>query len=206
MPRSLQHDRQVIRRHSGALPDRRRDGLQRLGTDTRASKAATATNFLLRQLLWVAFGMAGMFLIDEHRLSQAAPAARDFHGVFGDADSAACRIFPGPLARHASLDSPGAAQFAAFGNRQAGGDFLSRMVSRNSARAAGTRRKRPDCKRFLPALGAVLLIVALVLQRAGHGHGLHDFVDRLRDALCRGISYRYIFGAALAAMPADLLC
>ena len=61
MPRSLQHDRQLVRRHSGAVPDRRRDGLQRLGSDGAASKDGNGYEFLLRQLLWVAFGMAGMF-------------------------------------------------------------------------------------------------------------------------------------------------
>ena len=60
MPRSLQHDRQLFGVDAGAVPDRRRDGVQRLGDDARGNDG-NGYYFLLRQLLWVALGMAGMF-------------------------------------------------------------------------------------------------------------------------------------------------
>ena len=49
---------------------------------------------------------------------------------------------------------------------------------------------------LLPALGTVLLMVATGLQGAGHGHGVHDFLHRVGDAVRRRAFDRYIVAAA----------
>ncbi len=118
---------------AGPVPDRRGDGLQRLGRDG-ARAVRQRLHFLLRQLLWLALGIAGMFWlmnVDYRKLRQPRVI---FTGLVGDAGDADRRIFSGQVARHASLDSPGAAEPAAFRDRQARGDFLSGVVSRNAAR------------------------------------------------------------------------
>ena len=50
----------IFRRDAGAVPDRRGDGLQRIGGDG-ARGIRQRLHFLLRQLLWIALGIAGMF-------------------------------------------------------------------------------------------------------------------------------------------------
>ena len=72
--------------------------------------------FLLRQLIYVVLGIAGMFCLmnmDYHKLRQPRVV---FTGLGRHVRAAGRRVFPGPFAPDASLVPHGPFQFSAVGN------------------------------------------------------------------------------------------
>ena len=87
--------------------------------------------FLMRQLLWIAIGIAGMFWLmntDYRKLRQPRVI---FTALSVTLVLLIAVFFLDRSHADASLDSAGAAELPAVGTREAGGDFLSRVVSRN---------------------------------------------------------------------------
>ena len=133
MPRSLQPDRQLF----GVTLALCLIGAVMVfsaSAMTARDEYGNAYYFLLRQLLWIALGIAGMFWLMNFGLSQAAPAASDLYRAVRYVGAVDRRVFSRSFARDASLDSPGPAELAAFGTRQTRADLLSGVVSRDPAR------------------------------------------------------------------------
>ena len=189
----------AIWRDAGAVPDRRRDGVQRVGSDG-------ARRIRQRLLFPAAPGGVdrvwnrGNVLADEYGLPQAAAAARDFHGAGRDVSAADRGFFSRQLACHASLDPPGAAEPAALGTRKARRDFLPRVVSgiRRAPRGEGVNNVT---RTLLPAVGTVLLMVALVYKEPDLGTACMIFFIAAVMLFVAGISIRYIVAAAAVAVP-----
>ena len=141
--------------------------------------------FLLRQLVWLAIGLGGMFAlmhVDYRRL-------REPRFVFTSCSpccAARRRIFSGQVARHAPLDPSGPGQLAAFGIRQARRDFLSGVVLGGAAPPA--KFWREQCAgNLVPALG-VCCCWGLVVIEPDLGTAVEIFMIALAMLFVAGLS------------------
>ena len=158
--------------------------------------------FLLRQLVWLAFGIAGMFWLmnmDYRKLRQP----RVIFTALGVTFLLLIAVFFLDRSHaHASLDPAGAAEPAAVGIREARGDFLSGVVPRIKARAARRGREQPDAHATAGA-GHGAADGGDGLQGAGPGHGVHDFLHRGGDAVHRRDFDPIHRGGAAVAVAGD---
>ena len=199
MPRSLQHDRQLF----GVTL-----ALCLIGAVMVFSASAMTARewhgnayfFLLRQLVWVAYGDRRHVLADEHGLPQAAAAARDLHRAFGDLVLLLAVFF---------LDRSHAThRWIRLGPLSLQPSEIAKLVvifylawfleSRREPRGAGINNVTHT---LLPAMGAVLLMVALVYKEPDMGTACMIFFIAAVMLFIAGISYKYIVGAAIAALP-----
>src|ERR1700733_13254684 len=182
MPRSLQPDRKLF----GVTL-----GLCLIGAVMVFSASAITAReaggngytFLLRQLVWIALGLAGIVLLVEPGLPEVRPAACDFYGRFAYVGNVDFSFLFGPVACHASLVPAGATELATFGNCKAGFDFFSSMVFGDSPRAARFWSERSGAHTF-PRPGNCFAHGGADSRRAGYGHRVHDFADRGGHAFC----------------------
>lgn len=199
MPRSLQHDRKlfgvtVALCLIGAIM------VFSASAVTLREQGGNGYEFLLRQLLWAAFGMAGMFLLmntDYRKLRQprviftalSVTLILLFAVFFLDRTHATHRwVRLGPL----SLQPSEIAKLVVI-------FYLAWFLEiRREPRGPGVNDLTHT---LLPALGAVLLIVALVYKEPDMGTACMIFFIAAVMLFIAGLSYRYIFGAAIAAIP-----
>src|SRR6202451_957795 len=199
MPRSLQHDRQLF----GVTL-----ALCLIGAVMVFSASAmtarewhgNAYYFLLRQLVWIALGIAGMFWLmntDYRKLRQPRVIFTAL-GVtlvlliavfFLDRSHATHRwVRMGPL----SLQPSEIAKLVVI-------FYLAWFLeSRREPRGPGINNITHT---VLPALGTVLLMVALVYKEPDMGTACMIFFIAATMLFIAGISYRYMVGAAIAALP-----
>ena len=199
MPRSLQHDRQLF----GVTL-----ALCLIGAVMVFSASAmtarewhgNAYYFLLRQLLWVALGIAGMFALmntDYRKLRQPRVIFTAL-GVtlmlliavfFLDRSHATHRwVILGPFSLQPSEFAKLVVIF-----------YLAWFLDgRREPHGAGINNITHT---LLPALGTVLLLVALVYKEPDMGTACMIFFIAAAMLFIAGISHRYIVGAALAALP-----
>jgi cell division protein FtsW len=160
--------------------------------------------FLIRQLVFIALGIGGMFFLmntDYRKLRQPRVI---FTGLslttvlliavfFLDRSHATHRwIRLGPL----SLQPSEIAKLVVI-------FYLAWFLEiRTAPRAAGVNDLR---RTLLPALGTVLMLVGLVLAEPDMGTACMIFLIAVVMLFAAGLSYRYIFTAALAVLPAVYL-
>jgi cell division protein FtsW len=165
---------------------------------------ANAYFFLLRQLLWLALGLAGMFWmmnLDYRKLRQPAVI---FSGLFGtlvllmsvfllDKSHATHRwIRLGPASLQPS-------EFAKLAVILYLGWFLEMRRRSRGPRAAGSIN---DLRHTIgPALGPVLLLVGLIVMQPDLGTAIEIFLIALAMLFVAGLDGRYILGAGVAALP-----
>ena len=160
--------------------------------------------FLLRQLLWIALGLGGMFWLmntDYRKLRQPRVIFTSVSitlillgAVFLlDRSHATHRWFRlGPL----SLQPSEIAKLVVI-------VFLAWFLE---IRGAPRRFSVSDLSRtILPAAGTVLVMVVLILAEPDMGTACMILLIALTMLFVSGLSLRYIFGAALAAIPAIYL-
>jgi cell division protein FtsW len=160
--------------------------------------------FLIRQVLWVAMGLVGMFAminVDYRRLRQPAFVFTLLFGVlamlalvfFLDKSHATHRwIRIGP----ASLQPSELAKLAVIA-------FLAWFLEmRCRPRGFGVNDLQHT---LLPALGVVLALVGLVVIEPDLGTSLEILVIALGMLFVAGLSEKYILGAGAVAMPAVYL-
>jgi cell division protein FtsW len=160
--------------------------------------------FLLRQLLWIALGLGGMFWLmntDYRKLRQPRVIFTSVSitlvllvAVFLlDRSHATHRWFRlGPM----SLQPSEIAKLVVI-------VFLAWFLE---IRGAPRRFGVNDLSRtILPAAGTVLVMVALILAEPDMGTACMILLIALTMLFVSGLSVRYIFGAALAAIPAVYL-
>ena len=199
MPRSLQHDRQLfivtlalcligaVMVFSASAVTLRQEG-------------GNGYSFLLRQLLWAAIGIAGMFWLmrtDYRKLRQprviftaiSVTLVLLVAVLFLDRSHATHRwVRLGPLSFQPSELAKLVVIF-----------FLAWFLEvRREPRGPGVNNFR---KTLLPALGTVLLMVALVYKEPDMGTACMIFFIAAVMLFISGLSYGYIAGAALAAVP-----
>jgi len=199
MPRSLQHDRQlfvvtlalcligaVMVFSSSAI--------------TLQEQGGNGYSFLLRQLLWIVLGIAGMFWLmktDYRKLRQprviftalSVTLVMLIAVLFLDRSHATHRwIRLGALSLQPSEFAKLVVIF-----------YLAWFLEiRREPRGVGVNNLRQT---LLPAVGAVLLMVALVYKEPDLGTACMIFFIAAVMLFIAGLSYRYIVGAALAAVP-----
>src|SRR6204780_1535135 len=199
MPRSLQPDRQLF---GSTL------ALCLIGAVMVFSASAVTAReeygngytFLIRQLLWVAIGLAGMFKLmnTDYRILHQPLVIFTALSVtlvlliavfFLDRSHATHRwIRLGPL----SLQPSEIAKLVMI-------VFLAWFLeSRREPRGEGINNVTHT---LLPAIGAVLLMVALVYKEPDMGTACMIFFIAAVMLFIAGLSYRYIVGAAIAALP-----
>ncbi len=199
MPRSLQHDRKLFGVTLalcliGAVMVFSASAL------TLREEGHNGYSFLLRQLLWVAIGIVGMTYLmrmDYRRLRQPRVI---FTGIaitlmmliavfFLDRSHATHRWFRlGP----ASLQPSEIAKLVVI-------FYLAWFLElRREPRGAGVNDLR---KTLLPVCGTVLLIVALVYKEPDMGTACMIFFIAAVMLFVAGLSYKYIIGTLLAAIP-----
>ncbi len=160
--------------------------------------------FLIRQLIFIAAGMGGMFLLmntDYRRLRQprviftaiALTLVFLIAVFFLDRSHATHRwIRLGPLSLQPSEFAKLVVVF-----------YLAWFLEiRGEQRGIGIN---DPLRTILPAVGPVLLIVGLVLAEPDLGTACMIFLIAFAMLFVAGISYRYILGAGLAALPAIYL-
>src|SRR5271163_2325995 len=156
--------------------------------------------FLLRQLLWMAIGIAGMFLLmnfDYRRLRQprviftalSVTLVLLFSVFFLDRSHATHRwIRLGAL----SLQPSEIAKLVVI-------FYLAWFLeSRREPRGDGINNLT---RTLLPAIGTVLLMVALVYKEPDMGTACMIFFIAAVMLYIAGISYKYIAAVAIAALP-----
>jgi len=199
MPRSLQYDRQLVVVTLalcliGAVM------VFSASAITARDAHGNAYYFLLRQLLWVGLGIAGMFWLmntDYRKLRQPRVIFTAL-GItlvlliavfFLDRSHATHRwVRMGPL----SLQPSEIAKLVMI-------FYLAWFLeSRREPRGPGVNN---ITRTLLPALGTVLLMVALVYQEPDLGTACMIFFIAAAMLFIAGISYRYIAAAAIAALP-----
>ncbi len=164
----------------------------------------SAYTFILRQLVWLAFGLAGMFCmmnLDYHRLRQPRVIFTALFVVlvllvsvfFLDKSHATHRwIRLGP----ASIQPSELAKLAVI--------FYLAWFLEMRRRSRGPRAPADinDLERtILPALGPVVLLVGLVVLQPDLGTALEILLIALVMMFVAGLSGKYILGAGLAALP-----
>jgi len=199
MPRSLQYDRQLVIVTLalcliGAVM------VFSASAITARDAHGNAYYFLLRQLLWVGLGIAGMFWLmntDYRKLRQPRVIFTAL-GItlvlliavfFLDRSHATHRwVRMGPL----SLQPSEIAKLVMI-------FYLAWFLeSRREPRGPGVNH---ITRTLLPALGTVLLMVALVYKEPDLGTACMIFFIAAAMLFIAGISYRYIAAAAIAALP-----
>ncbi|MGD0544728.1 MAG: putative lipid II flippase FtsW [Candidatus Acidiferrales bacterium] len=203
MPRSLQPDRKLF----GVTL-----GLCLIGTVMVFSASAITAResggngytFLLKQLVWIALGLAGMFRLMNADYRAFRQPRVIFTAVsltlvmlisvfFLDRSHATHRWFRlGPL----SLQPSEIAKLVLI-------FFLAWFLE--IRRAPGGFGVNDPVRTLLPALGTVLLIVALILAEPDMGTACMIVLIAAAMLFVSGLDMRYIFGAALAAIPAIYL-
>ena len=137
MPRSLQPDRQLF---VATL------GLCLIGAVMVFSASAMTAReqfgngyiFLIRQFIYIALGIAGMFWLTNTDYRKLRQPRVIFTGIGGDG-GALIGVRSRPLPCDASLDSRRAVQHSAFGNGEAGrGSIFSPGFSKFAARRRGS--------------------------------------------------------------------
>ena len=199
MPRSLQHDRQlfivtIALCLIGAVMVFSASAL------TLREEGGSGYAFLLRQLLWAAIGMAGMFWlmrIDYRKLRQP-------HVIF-TAISVTLVLLVAVLFLDRSHATHRWVRLGAFGFQPS---EIAKLVvicylawfleSRCAPRGPGVNSIRQT---LLPALGTVVAMVALVYKEPDMGTACMIFFIAAVMLFISGLSYKYILGAALAAIP-----
>ena len=158
------------------------------------------SHFLLRQLLWLAFGLGGMMAVmnmDYRKLRRPEVIFTSLFGVlamlagvfFLDKSHATHRwIRLGP----ASLQPSELAKLAVI-------FYLAWFLE---------MRRRPDSfgmndwkRTILPAIGPVLVLVGLVVLEPDLGTAVEIFIIAVAMLYVAGLNGRYIIGAGLAAIP-----
>jgi cell division protein FtsW len=200
MPRSLQHDRKLF----GVTLTLCLVGAVMVfsaSAVTLRQEGGHGYAFLLRQLLWVVLGIAGMFWMmntDYRKLRQprviftvlSVSLVLLIAVFFLDRSHATHRwVRLGPL----SLQPSELAKLAVI-------FYLAWFLDiRREPRGAGVNNLRQT---LLPAIGTVLLVVGLIYKEPDLGTAcMISFIAAVMLFIA-GLSYRYIFGAALAAIPA----
>jgi cell division protein FtsW len=199
MPRTMQHDRQLF----GVTL-----ALCLIGAVMVFSASAMTSRewhgnayfFLLRQLVWVALGIAGMFWLmntDYRKLRQprviftalSATLVLLIAVFFLDRSHATHRwVRLGPL----SLQPSEIAKLVMI-------FYLAWFLeSRREPRGAGINNLT---RTLLPAIGTVLLMVGLVYMEPDMGTACMIFFIAAVMLYIAGLSYQYIVGAAVAALP-----
>jgi cell division protein FtsW len=199
MPRSLQHDRQLFIATLalcliGAVM------VFSASAVTLREQGGNGYSVLLRQLLWAAIGMAGMFWLmrtDYRKLRQprviftaiSVTLILLIAVLFLDRSHATHRwVRLGPL----SLQPSEIAKLVVI-------CYLAWFLeSRCSPRGPGVNNVRQT---LLPALGTVLAMVALVYREPDMGTACMIFFIAAVMLFISGLSHRYILGAAVAALP-----
>jgi cell division protein FtsW len=199
MPRSLQHDRQLFGVTLalcliGAVMVFSASAL------TLRQQGGNGYAFLLRQLLWVAIGLVGMVGLmktDYRKLRQprviftalSVTLVLLIAVFFLDRSHATHRwVRLGPLSMQPSELAKLVVIF-----------YLAWFLEmRREPRGAGVNNLR---KTLLPALGTVLLMVALVYKEPDMGTACMIFFVAAVMLYVAGLSYRYILGAGLVAIP-----
>ena len=197
MPRSMQHDRKLFGVTLtlcliGAIMVFSASAL------TLREQGGNGYYFLLRQVLWVALGMAGMFLMmntDYRKLRQPRVIFTALSVTlilllavfFLDRSHATHRwVRLGPL----SLQPSEIAKLVVI-------FYLAWFLeSRREPRGPGINNLTQT---LLPAMGTVLLMVALVYKEPDMGTACMIFFIAAVMLFIAGLSYRYIFGAVIAA-------
>ncbi|HEY4776973.1 MAG TPA: putative lipid II flippase FtsW [Candidatus Acidoferrales bacterium] len=203
MPRSLQPDRKLF----GVTL-----GLCLIGAVMVFSASAITAReaggngytFLLRQLVWIALGLAGMFWLMNADYRKFRQPRVIFTAVsltlvmlisvfFLDRSHATHRWFRlGPL----SLQPSEIAKLVLI-------FFLAWFLEiRRAPRGFGVN---DPVRTLLPALGTVLLMVALILAEPDMGTACMILLIAAAMLFVSGLSMRYIVGAVLAAIPAVYL-
>jgi cell division protein FtsW len=199
MPRSLQHDRQLV----GVTL-----ALCLIGAVMVFSASAITSRewhgnayyFLLRQLAWVALGIAGMFWLmntDYRKLRQPRVIFTALSVTFVlliavyflDRSHATHRwVRIGPIGLQPSEMAKLVVIF-----------YLAWFLeSRREPRGAGINNLAHT---LLPAVGAVLLMVGLVYKEPDMGTACMIFFIAAVMLFIAGLSYRYMIGAAIAVLP-----
>jgi len=199
MPRSLHHDRQLFIVTLalcliGAVMVFSASAL------TLREEGGSGYAFLLRQLLWAAIGMAGMFWlmrIDYRKLRQP-------HVIF-TAISVTLVLLVAVFFLDRSHATHRWVRLGAFGFQPS---EIAKLVvicylawfleSRCTPRGRGVNNIRQT---LLPALGTVVAMVALVYKEPDMGTACMIFFIAAVMLFISGLSYRYIAGAVLAAIP-----
>lgn len=156
-------------------------------------------HFLWRQLLWLAFGLAGMFVMmnfDYRRLRQP-------RFVF-TLLSVVLLLLTGLFFLHKSHDTyrwirlgPASLQPSELA-KLAVILFLAWFLARRRPHSFGVNSFQHT---LLPALGVVLLIAGLVLLEPDLGTAFEIFLIALAMLFVAGLSPAYLLGAGLAAIP-----
>jgi cell division protein FtsW len=203
MPRSLQPDRQLF----GVTLALCLIGAVMVFSSsamTASQEHGNACYFLLRQLLWIALGIAGMFALmntDYRKLRQPR--------VIFTALSVTLVLLIGVL----FLDRSHAThRWIRFGPLSLQPSELAKLIVivylawfleiRRAPRAVGVNNVRQT---LLPALGTVLAIVALILAEPDMGTACMIALIAFAMLFVAGVSLRYVGAAALAALPAVYL-
>jgi len=172
---------------------------------TAREQYGNAYSFIIRQVAWLALGLIGMFWlmnVDYHRLRQPAVIFTAVFLVllmlvavfFLDKSHATHRWLKfGPPGKQAGIQPSELAKLAVI-------LYLAWFLE---------RRRRPHSfgvndlqHTILPALGPVLLFVALVVVEPDLGTSVEIFLIALAILFVAGLSWKYVGGAALAALPA----
>jgi len=199
MPRSLQHDRQLFV-VTLALCLMGAVMVFSASAVTLRQQGGNGYSFFLRQLLWVAIGMAGMFWLmrtDYRKLRQPRVIFTAISVTlvllvavfFLDRSHATHRwVRLGPF----SLQPSEIAKLVVI-------SYLAWFLeSRCAQRGPGVNNIRQT---LLPALGTVLAMVALVYKEPDMGTACMIFFIAAVMLFISGLSYAYIAGAVLAAVP-----
>jgi cell division protein FtsW len=203
MPRSLQPDRQLFGVtlalcFIGAVM------VFSASAVTLGQQTGNGYTFLLRQLLWIVLGIAGMFWLmntDYRKLRQprviftglAVTLVLLIAVLFLDRSHQTHRwIRLGPL----SLQPSELAKLVVI-------LFLAWFLEiRRAPRGFGVN---DPLHTIAPALGTALLMAVLVLKEPDMGTACMIFLIAMVMLFVAGLSYRYIFATALAAIPAIAL-
>ena len=160
--------------------------------------------FLLRQLVWLALGLAGMFALMNVDYRRLRRAALRFHVPVPVSAHARRRVFPRQVSRHASLVRIGPASLQPSElAKLAVILFLAWLLEmRRRPRSFGVNDVRHT---LLPAAGFVLLMLGLVLLEPDLGTALEIFLIALRPCCSSPAFRRNISSAAGAvAVPGSL--
>ena len=158
-------------------------------------------HFLLRQLLWLALGLAGMLALMNLDYRKLREPQFVFPFLFAVLLMLVGVFLPRQVARHASLVSPGPGQPAALRTRQARRDSLSGVVSRDAQPPAQFWRERLCGTRWLRRWASCLLMLGLVLLEPDLGTALEIFMIAFGMLFVAGLSEKYILAPGAAAVP-----
>jgi cell division protein FtsW len=158
------------------------------------------SHFLLRQLLWLALGLAGMMAamnLDYRKLRRPQVIFTSFFGVLV------------LLAGVFFLDkSHGTHRWIQLGPANLQPSELAKLAVIFYLAWFLERRRRPegfgmnDWKRtILPAMGPVLVLVGLVVLEPDLGTAVEIFIIAVAMLYVAGLNGKYIIGAGLAALP-----